>query len=142
MHHHYADIIDRISEDPKWWDENAVPRFCEFAPDATADIYCNEAVLLGIECQGCGQRFKVCMTASQTWRMVNEARGIPSKALSEQIHDKEIHFGDPPNTNCCAAGATMNSEPKRVLQYWRKDGLEWARDESLEIDVEPDWCKD
>ena len=27
----YADIRSRIAEEPKWWDEEGVPRYCEFS---------------------------------------------------------------------------------------------------------------
>lgn len=29
-----------------------------------------------------------------------------------------LHYGDPPNTGCCLSGASMNSEPRRILEYW------------------------
>ncbi len=50
----------------------------------------------------------------------------------------------------------MNSEPRRVLEYWRRhdkryvDGnrivdmayFGWVRDPSLEIDIQPEWVED
>ena len=38
--------------------------------------------------------------------------------LSERIRDMTIAYGDPPNIGCCPAGPTMNSVPRRVLEYW------------------------
>lgn len=38
MHASYSDITDRLGE-PQWWDENAVPRYCEFEPARVANIY-------------------------------------------------------------------------------------------------------
>jgi hypothetical protein len=50
----------------------------------------------------------------------------------------------------------MNSEPRRVLEYWHrhdrryvednriinsKAWSEWVRDPSLEVDIQPDWVK-
>ena len=36
MHHHYADIRDRLGT-PLWWDEYGVPRYCEFGPNEGAN---------------------------------------------------------------------------------------------------------
>ena len=33
----------------------------------------------------------------------------------------------------------MNSEPRNVIEYWRRIGSDWQRDKSLEIDIQPDW---
>ncbi len=49
----------------------------------------------------------------------------------------------------------MNSEPRRVLEYWHRHDprhvvdrlitnrawFEWVRDPSLEIDIEPSWVE-
>jgi hypothetical protein len=55
MFHHYEDIISRIAEPPRWYDEQGVPRYCDFAPNVIGNIYANECVLLEIECSGCDQ---------------------------------------------------------------------------------------
>lgn len=128
MHHHYRDIRDRIAELPKWWDENGVPRYSDFDPQEAANIYAPHAVLLLIECQGCGTEFKVCMTDSVFDR----------KKLPDLIEADEIHYGDPPNTGCCPAGPTMNSIPLRVLECWRR----WngRRMPELERAIACDWA--
>lgn len=59
MNEHYKDIRSRLAEPPKWFDEHAVPRYCPFRPTRTANIYCDEAVLAVITCQGCGTPFRV-----------------------------------------------------------------------------------
>jgi hypothetical protein len=131
VHHHYADIRRLTDCPPIWFDEYAVPRYCAFAPDQTANIYAKEACLYEIACQSCGRRFIVC----DTWSTVDEAlRGIPR--LSEQIraHD-ELSYGDPPNVECCPAGPTMTSEPVRVLEFWRREKSEWRRVAELEGDT-------
>jgi hypothetical protein len=139
MHHHYACIRRRIVEPPKWWDEDGVPRYDEFSPRETANIYAKECVLLRIECQDCEREFDVCMSWTETDRLLYKR---PS--LLERVRDKTIHYGDPPNVECCPAGPTMNSNPRRVLQFWRQEigagHMEWERRRDFEIDVseEPD----
>jgi hypothetical protein len=34
MLQHYEDILSRIAEPPRWFDEQGVPRYCEFAPES------------------------------------------------------------------------------------------------------------
>lgn len=138
MNHHYTDIRDRIAGPPKWWDENAVPRYCEFGPRETANIYATEVALLEIACQGCGQRFKVCMASSLTSRI---SSGALLGSLSELVEAREIHYGDPPNVGCCPAGPTMNSVPLRVIEFWvTTTSLEWRREEQFEVEVMPEWA--
>lgn len=131
MNHYYSDIREKLGQ-PLWWDEFAVPRYIEFAPDERADVYAVEVVLLLIQCQNCHQQFKVAMSKGT----IDMMRGKPS--LAEQIGDKSIHYGDPPNDQCCPPGPTMNSEPIRVLEYWRrsKNLLKWERNETLEVPLE------
>lgn len=138
MHRHYEDILERIVEPPTWFDENGTPRWGEFSPRATAHFYVNEAVLLAVECQNCGRRFEVCMSAGS----IDVIQRRP--ALADQIRSHEIHYGDPPNMHCCPAGPTMNSVPRQVLQYWKQDpvSFEWLRDAALEIAIVPDWLAD
>ena len=77
--------------------------------------------------------------------------------IADAIRSRTLHFGDPPNVRCCG-NASMNSEPRRVIEYWhrhdskytRKEGNRsivtdhrafhsWTRDSSLEVDIRPDW---
>jgi hypothetical protein len=53
MHNYYKDIISKIPEEPQWFDEEAVPRYCPFTPDKLANIYADECALVLIQCQGC-----------------------------------------------------------------------------------------
>jgi hypothetical protein len=39
MLQHYEDILSRIAEPPRWFDEQGVPRYCEFAPHRIANIH-------------------------------------------------------------------------------------------------------
>ena len=36
------------------------------------------------------------------------------------------------------AGPTMNSVPRRVLEFWRNDRFDWERVPELEIDIDPE----
>jgi hypothetical protein len=120
----YKDIRERISEPPKWFDENAVPRYCDFHPHEAADIYANEAALCVIACQNCGVRFKVCFA----WNNFDMVRNIPR--LSERMDS--LHYGDPPNADCCCAGATMNSEMVGCIEFWSRASFDWERVPALE----------
>lgn len=128
MHHHYRDIRDRIAEPPKWWDESAVPRWSDFAPNEGANIYAEEIALLRIRCQNCGHEFDVAMSTCAM------DRAFKRPSLEAMIRDGSIHYGDPPNAGCCPSGPTMNSEPVRVLQFWRRKGWDPERVPELEID--------
>ena len=143
MRHHYDDIRSRIAEEPRWFDEKAVPRYCEFHPDRTANIYAREAVLFRIRCQGCPQTFDVCMSWSMGVREALARPPVTSSPLPGLIRTGALHYGDPPNVRCCPAGPTMNSEPMRVLQFWRQGGpnaaFEWVRVPDLEVALDPDW---
>lgn len=138
MHQHYADITSRIAEPPKWFDECATPRYCDFAPDEVANIYAREVVLAEIACQGCGALFLVAF--SQTFPFdFRTGKLVPS--LADKVRDHSLHYGDPPNTGCCGAGPTMNSEPRRVVEFWRQaHALDWTRVPELEVPIRADWC--
>lgn len=151
MNHNYDDIRSRIAEEPTWFDEHAVPRYGAFEPGNVADIYADEAILVEITCQGCGHKFAVAFSKG----MLNR----DDRPLSRCIAVKDVHYGDPPNIGCCASGPTMNSEPRRVLEYWFRHVpssvdaetgivrdvrayMEWRRNPAFEVDVTPDWVSD
>jgi hypothetical protein len=137
MNAYYGDILERIAEKPKWWDENAVPRFCDFSPDQVANIYADEVALVEIRCQCCETPFLVAFSYRDI--EAHEMFG-GRRSLAERIKDRSLHYGDPPRTGCCLGGDTMNSEPHRVLQYWKKAGFrEWEHAIDLEVDIRPDW---
>jgi hypothetical protein len=139
MKHTYECIRSRIPEDPKWFDEDGVPRYDAFTPRLTANIYARQSCLLLIECQNCGQDFRVAMS----WRTHEHAFGGKSSDLATRVADGTIHYGDPPNIECCPAGPTMNSVPRKVLEFWRDDltGVgDWQRVPELERDIACDWA--
>lgn len=140
MHQHYDDILALTPAPPKWWDRNGYPRYCEFHPSRVEDIHAHEVALVDIRCQGCGERFEVSIYR----------HGRHDVSLVDLIASKALHYGDPPNIDCCPSGPTMNSVPVRVLQYWRRNWrrtyatsmLDWRCDPDLAIEVKPDWAKD
>lgn len=143
MHHHYSDILALTNRDPLWWDEHAVPRFGDFKPGENAYVYADEVVLLHIQCQGCGHDFRVCMSTSKSSRLdlpkSTEGEVVYLPSLAEGVEKRMIHYGDPPNF-CCAAGATMNSIPRRVLEFWEREKFDWQRRADLEVAIEPEWA--
>lgn len=141
MNNLYTDIRSRIPDPPVWFDENAVPRYCAFTPDEAANIYAKEVVLLRVTCQGCDREFDVCMS----WGDMDWIRGV--ERLSKDVAERAIHYGDPPNVDCCPAGPTMNSVLQRVIEFWRagsmaSDAPRWVRVPELEIEVTPEWAAD
>lgn len=156
MNHHYQDIRTRIADPPKWWDEHAVPRYCEFAPDETADIYAQQVALVEIACQECDQRFLVCFSWGGMTREFHRQEPLTAEDV------KQLHYGDPPNAcDDCMAGATMNSVPLRVVEFWRRGGEEftapdarfpgtrvclpgyfdWRRLPELEVAIDCEWAE-
>jgi hypothetical protein len=131
VHQYYEDILSRIAEEPVWFDEYGVPRYCEFAPTKVANIYSHETALAEVTCQVCKRSFYVAFS-KYNW---------PSGTIADAIRSRALHYGDPPNVRCCG-NMHMNSEPRRVVEYWRLDGREWRRDHSLEVDIRPDWVVD
>jgi len=57
-------------------------------------------------------------------------------SIANQIKEKTIHYGDPPNVRCCAAGPTMNSDPLLVLEYWERKNFDWVRNPEYEINLD------
>jgi peptidoglycan/xylan/chitin deacetylase (PgdA/CDA1 family) len=131
MKRRYADILDRIPEEPQWFDEHAVPRFCAFAPDRIADIYAEETALVEIACQSCDHRFPVAFSLGRMEKLLHKAR-----PLEERVRERSIGFGDPPNIECCPAGPTMTADAVRVIEFWSKKSFDWKRRPELEISLE------
>lgn len=132
----YDDITSRLGE-PRWWDEYGVPRYCEFGPDEGANIYARQIALAVIQCQGCGREFKVAFSSDGI-----DAALAERMTLAEAIRERALHYGDPPNIDCCAAGPTMSSVARRVLEFWDRDERPPRRRPELEgIDITPEWAQ-
>jgi hypothetical protein len=140
MHDSYDDIRSRISEPPKWFDENAVPRYSDFAPGEQSNIYADRVAFVLIACQNCREKFKVCFSSCSMdrlrWQLRHEQLGVENPCkhdLWDGCVDGSIHFGDPPNTQCCPAGPTMNCLDLRVLEAWERVNFEWVRKPECEV---------
>lgn len=120
MYPSYEDITSRIPEAPGWWQEGGVPRYGVFTPRETASIYANEAALVEIACQSCDARFHVSFHA-------DKMDAYEGRSVADLIRSDSLHYGDPPNTGCCAAGATMSSINVRVVEYWSKDHAQFVK---------------
>jgi hypothetical protein len=126
MREHCKDILDRINELPAWFDDYGVPRFRDFSPRHLSNIYAREAALAEVSCQNCGRMFKVALTDAFTSKRLG---------LSDEIRLGRVHYGDPPNVDCCGVGASMNSVMHRILEYWSRDFeviMDWQRDPTFE----------
>jgi hypothetical protein len=118
----YREIVDHFPTPPLWFNEDGVPRWVPFSPRECADIYADEVILMEIACQSCGHRFNVAMSHGR-WDWSNgDVRAHPGWT-------EPPHYGDPPNIDCCPAGATMNSEHIRVIEWWVQPSAvgEWQR---------------
>lgn len=122
MKRDYKDITDRISESPKWFDENGVPRYCDFYPDEVANIYAQEVLFLHIGCQNCYRIFDVTLSFDFKRKLEN--------------FKEDFSYGDPPNIGCCVTGPSMTSENIKLLEYWnRNEFSEWERNNSMEFKI-------
>lgn len=131
MLHHYNDILALTDKKPLWWDEAGVPRFCEFHPTESNNIYADEVVLLLIACQSCLVEFEVTMSWTR-WAMSSFAK--QREDMTKFVAG--LHYGDPPCRTPNCSGCTMNCNDLKVLQFWRKQDItEWERVRELEIDI-------
>ena len=135
---YYSDIRSRIKEEPLWVDDNGVPRYDKFNPDLVSSIYAEEAILLSIECQDCGQKFLVGMCWSQMNRIFNPHSASFTERIKEYLKERDkkdlwfpVHYGDPPSHGC--VGDTMNCIDIAIMEFWLKEKFEWKRYSNFEI---------
>jgi hypothetical protein len=128
----YKDILEKIAEPPRWWDENRVPRYADFSPWLIADIYSDEAALIEIACFGCLTIYK--LACSMLHFEALQRAGLP---VADAIRRGDLLMSDPPNAGCCGDGPSTGCYNLRVLEYWsrRNANRDWTRDRSLEIDL-------
>ena len=127
MKQNYKDITSRINEEPKWYDDNGVPRYDEFSPCSSPNVYADEVCLFEVACQSCKKFFTVSKSSD---RFESLQRG---RTLRELILSKNLWYKDPPNVGCCPAGPTMTSNTVRIHEYWSHGfGGKWSRDSTVE----------
>ena len=122
----YRDILNMADEcgrgDALWFDENGVPRFCDFHPTRLADIYARTAILCRVACQSCGKTFMMAQSKGQLERV----NGAWMEAKPFPTDPDLIAFGDPPCWGC--SGATMSSDTVEIVQRWAYGkGYKWER---------------
>lgn len=126
----YADILERITEPPKWWDRHGVPRFHEPIPQNCSHVYADHVAFVEIECQSCGEAFIVEFATSMLDRIVHADRYKAHVGKDPAPYDPtKLEYGDPPRHggDHCAAGDTMTSVPVRVVAAWERDRFEWEQ---------------
>lgn len=124
----YTDITSRIAEPPTWWLEG-VPRYGPFDPKEL-NVYNKQSLLVHTVCQICDARFDVGLYAPSS-RYPDDFRDVIEAYASVQA-------GDPPSA-CCGGGHTSSMEIE-VLEFWERTGLEWTRDETMELPLaDADW---
>lgn len=139
MHGTYEDIIKRIDEPPKWYDENGTPRYDAPRPDLAPNIYASQVIFMLIKCQNCEKEFVVEMSYE---------RNYPERELASFTERLEnipknyvifpIHYGDPPRHGCI--GDTMNSIPLKILELWEEKKGVWKKNEKWSgVDI-TDFC--
>lgn len=116
MHQIYKEILDAFDTPPLWFTEGGFPRWCEKHPANCDDIYADQVVFAVIGCQGCMKTFKVAFSSNKMARLMGE-----QVCLLSQINNRSLHYGDPPNVQCCPAGPTMNSQLLLIEQVWERD---------------------
>lgn len=134
MKNSYKDIRSRIVDDPIWFDEHGVPRYCEWQPGEVANIYAREVALVEIACQYCGTRFLVAWSRSNHEIGYNED-GTAWVKDAKPFDPQAFHYGDPPNAGCCDCGPTMTSEVIRVVECWRRENFQWVRQPEKEMPI-------
>lgn len=126
----YDDIRALTTLTPLWYDENGVPRYIEFHPSLSPNIYTTEVILIRIECQNCRVEFDVEMS-------YDHGMDAPySIFIEEMLENSDVvaaHYGDPPRHGC--VGDTMNSIPLKLIQFWSKVDGGWERIGKYEVEL-------
>lgn len=128
MKPNYRDIIEKAGE-PRWFDENGVPRYVDFHPNRCVIAGAQEAFLVEVQCQGCGISFSVALTWKNEDRSVY-GRTLPPLDKLTKTGGNNLHYGDPPNVGCCASGPTMSSDFHRIVEAWIRSagpGSPWVK---------------
>jgi hypothetical protein len=131
----YEDLRERLGT-PLWVDEFGVPRYCEFTPDAAANIYAEWVALMEVECQACQKTFKCATSLSlgDFARMKRIDEYIANQTNHNWMIEQLIRWGDAPwhtyegdeaSFDGQCAGTTMSTEVRRA-KVWRKVRGEWV----------------
>lgn len=131
---HYADIRERIAEDPQWWDRHGCPRYCTPEPGNHSHVYADKLAFMRIACQQCGHEFVVEFATSRMEEFLHQDRYPEYRGWDPLT----LHYGDPPNIECCSAGNTMNSCPRELIGAWERERFDWVQTHA-NVPVRADW---
>lgn len=137
----YADIRERITDTPKWWDRNGVPRYHAAVPQNCSHIYADRVAFMLIECQQCREEFLVEFASSYMDRLIHADRFKAHTGEDPAPYDPtQFEYGDPPRHggDHCMAGDTMSSVPRILVAAWEKDRFDWAQTHS-NVPITCDW---
>jgi hypothetical protein len=118
----YNDIYSRISDPILWWDDNGVPRYCEFHP-SKCGVYEVVVALVEVLCHSCRAHFRV--TVSFDRYSLHDLGDRYAPPTTGGIGS--FHFGDPPAHGDGCLGNTMQAHSIRVLEFWQHDDRDWTR---------------
>ena len=126
----YEDIKSLIKKDPTWYDQHGVPRYSDFSPKYASNIYSDEVILILIQCQNCHQRFSVELNHNKN---LTKLESLEYRTKNWNNYNLiPIHYGDPPIHDC--VGDTMNSEPIKIIEFWKQEKGIWVRKKELEVE--------
>ena len=129
----YDDIRALTPLAPQWFDHNGTPRYCEFRPFESPNIYAREIALLEIACQACGETFLVEQHRDDLQKAYRRACGAQDIDLAQAVEQRTITYRDPPQHGC--TGDSMLSITLRVVEFWRRTiQIEWERVPALEVE--------
>lgn len=159
MNASYKDITERLGL-PLWYDALGYPRYCEFSPKQTSNIYSNLVFLTEIACQECGKRFDVA-SSFDVWDVRSSLLQGKFDEIFKQLEPKEqiynnywvkvleglskdefialLHYGDPPrhdDEGMCTAGDTMNCVDVKVKECWIRESCDFIRHPEFETLLE------
>ena len=132
----YEDILALAERagagEPKWWDENGVPRYATFHPDLLG-VYDRYAVLAEVTCASCA---RVMLVALGRPKLEIRANATLARIDLVRLVSLVEAWGDPPRHDLRpgerCAGETMSAGRVQVVQAWEQgDDFEW-RQVSLE----------
>lgn len=121
MHCSYRDITAPLGA-PRWWDENAVPRYCDFHPDYLANIYGEEAALVALKCASCGVLLPCALSKSRFHVLGDGSMFLASGGL------RDAFYGDPPHHSCEGGGDSMTADIYHVIEKWTRREHDWRKE--------------
>lgn len=123
MYQPYLDLREAMKEkgEPLWHDEAGVPRWIEWHPSHLHNIYADEAALLEVTCQSCGEKFRCADSKSFQYIL----RSGPEPWVPS--------WGDAPwhgEQQC--AGTTMTTDWE-VVERWKRERAGWVKQPGPEV---------